>query len=742
MYSEQQRRDLIVRLFTPATASALLAADMPARERMLKQLVQACHDDLPAPAGGWDTRELAAGELRVADELRDFKVPLMDGTAVDMGLPYNWTFGVADGNLGGKAPLFIVPRIAFSGILVRACEQTGDRGYAQALRDYIVDYVSRFWTDSTELPPKENWLCTACRCGAWHCERFPGIYGALKSDMVLECLSFDDLLATFRAIDNMMTGLIPNLALGSNWRVHQITNIFTQGMSWTFLVNAAMWLELAVNAMNEEFDVQFHDDGSHEELCSHYGAGTWQVFAAYQALAEHRPDLGIAFDRGKMQRCIEYYLSSCKPFGPLAAIGDDYASRDLAALDRDSQPYPASATPRWDTTVRRGAAWLADRGFPAADFIVHGARTLIPEWTTRRHADSGYMFMRDGWGPHSLYADLNMGYYSNCHCHYGLLGLQVAGYGREFIVDPGCSALDPRDINANMARTRAHSTVCVDGLDQQVNAPVRLSRCFIGRHYDFAVGVYKGGWRSGNAYGPGTVAAAPFDHAFGGTHFRHVLFAKHSYWVVFDAVTTKPGHLAETRFQFMPNPMRALPEGGGYVTGWGHSNLALVPLHWEGWEHGLCEGETDPIEGWMPVPGGEFTAAPVYKATRATDSQPLWHGSLLFPFRGADMPRLDITPLPAGDRGFGYRIATDQYTDYLFISNSWCAADVRLDGIQTNAPLVHVRCAGGTFVRGCTCEGTYLKLDGQSVFEAPGTMLAREFDDFAASSPRVMQPRK
>lgn len=740
MPSPADHRALILRLFTPALAEPLLTADPGRREPLLKEQIRRRLADLPPVCGQGAWRAADDDELRVARELCDYRMPLCDGTSIPMGLPYDWYYGVADGNLGAKAPAYIVPRIAFSGALARAFQRTADPAFARALRAYILDYVSRYWlADSTTLPEPDNWLCTACRCGTWYDERFGGIYAALSHPDLLAAFSFSDLLAVFRAIDNMMTGLIPNLALGSNWRVHELSNIFTQGFAFPFLRHAREWLELSVHGLNEEFEVQFREDGSHEESCIEYGTGTWAVFARYVALAAQAPDTGLCFDAGKMQRCLEYYLSARKPFGMPATIGDAYAPRGAAALSPSSPPHPAGAPPAWDPALRQGAVSLSLAGaMPAAEFILHGAP--VPHWQTRFHANSGYLFMRDGWTVDSLYAALNLGSYANCHCHLGLLGLEVAGYGREFIVDPGCSALDPRPINANFARTRAHSTVCVDGLDQQVAVPVQLSRLVTGARYDFAVGVYRGGYTQGNSYGPGCTSAGCFDNCFSGQHFRHVLFVKGSYWVVFDAVLTRPGHVAETRFQFMPNAMTALP-GGGYCTGWPQGNLALLPLHWEGWEQGLYHGQDAPIEGWLPAPGGDFVPAPVYKATGATDRTPLWHGTLLFPYREATMPQVRVTPLHTGGAGFGYRIETAAYTDYLFLSNSWMPRPVELDTVCTDAPLLHLRLQEGRMRWGCTCEGSSLTVAGATVFNAPGTMLAREFEGEDGRGLRVMQPR-
>lgn len=731
---------LIEKLFVPELAQALLAADESGREQLLKQALAKATAALPAIVRGYSAdAELDEGELAIANDLCEYKMILRDGSALDMGLPYDWYCGVRDGRVGEAAPRYIHPRIAFAGVLARAHRSTGKAVYAEVLRNYIIDYVSRYWIDSTELTEKDNWLCTSCRCGSWHGKRFAGIYAALMRLGDLSAFSFADLLAIFRAIANMMTGLIPNLALGSNWRVHELTNIFTQGLCYPFLKDSADWLELAVNSLNEEFEVQFHDDGSHEELCVGYGAGTWGVFADYFLLASQAPDVGLQFDHGKMERILEYYLSACKPFGLTAAIGDVYAIRNAAMLDGQSPPHRNSEPPAWDATVYRGAELLAQAAaFPAADFVQTGAP--IPAWTSRLHRNSGYMFMRDGWTPESLYANFNLGHYTNCHCHYGLLGIELAGYGREFVVDPGNSSLDPREINQNFGRTRAHSTVCVDGNDQQVAAPVQISRLSLGEHCDFAVGVYKGGYTQGNPYGPGCTSAGQFDNCFAGQHFRHVLFVKGSYWVVFDALSTRPGHVAETRFQFLPNTIQPLPTGG-YATGWPESNVALLPLHWDGWQHEILAGQEDPIEGWIPEQQGALLPAPVYRATSPTDRAPCWHGSLFFPYRQATMPAITVTPLDVGPAGFAYRIETDAYTDYLFLSNSWMPCDIVMDDIATNAVCLHVRCESGEPVRAFACEGGYLTIRDRDIFRAPGTMLAREFTFGAAPSCPTQNPR-
>ncbi|MHC4887445.1 MAG: heparinase II/III domain-containing protein, partial [Planctomycetota bacterium] len=500
--------------------------------------------------------------------------------------------------------------------------------------------------------------------------------------------------------------------------------------AYPFLRDAAFWQTVAVNGLNEEFDIQFREDGSHEELSIHYGTGTWIVFVHYYVLSQLRPDLGLDMPPVKMERIAEYYLSATKPFGLSAAMGDVGTLRSEAM--RDPAGKPTLETPVWDHNMMDASTILArDTDSAVARYIL--GKGEAPTWTSRYNGVSGYTFLRDGWEMDALWAGLNLGYYANCHCHHSLLGLEVAAYGREFVIDPANGGYAAMAVNANLARTRAHSTLSVDGLDQQTDSPVKLSRLFLGERTDLAVGVYKGGYVEGNRFGPACNRTGTYSHAFWGNHFRHLLFIKGSgsggnegYWVLFDALSTEAGHTAETRLAMLPNNIRPL-EGGGYATGYSESNMAFLPLQWAGWEGGIVQGEEDPFEGWLPAGAGRFVPAPVYKATMPTDKSPCWHGTLLFPYREAEMPEVNVTAMETGGAGFAYRFETESWTDYVFLSNSWMPQTVTLDDIETDTVCLHLRFEDGRATRGFACEGSFLRVGESVLFDAPGTMLAREF---------------
>ena len=100
--------------------------------------------------------------------------------------------------------------------------------------------------------------------------------------------------------------------------------------------------------------------------------------------------------------------------------------------------------------------------------------------------------------------------------------------------------------------------------------------------------------------------------------------------------------------------------------------------------------------------------------------------------------------MPVSGAGFGYPVETATYTDYLFLSNSWMPREITMGGVETDAPCVHLRLEDGVATQAFACEGSELHIDGQELFRAPGTMLAREFtlDQAAPTACTVRNPRR
>jgi hypothetical protein len=127
------------------------------------------------------------------------------------------------------------------------------------------------------------------------------------------------------------------------------------------------------------------------------------------------------------------------------------------------------------------------------------------------------------------------------HGHYDLLAVEAYGAGRPLVVDPGRYTYSEHGTNLRrrFKGTAAHSTVCVDGLDQtpyrrgKPRGPVaegRLLRRLRSPHLDVLVGD----------------ARSPVYEA---VHERTVVFVAAEYWLVEDRLRDDRPHRYDLRFQ-------------------------------------------------------------------------------------------------------------------------------------------------------------------------------------------------
>jgi hypothetical protein len=63
----------------------------------------------------------------------------------------------------------------------------------------------------------------------------------------------------------------------------------------------------------------------------------------------------------------------------------------------------------------------------------------------------------------------------------------------------------------------------------------------------------------------------------------------------------------------------------------------------------------------------------------------------------------------------------------VFISRSFVAKRYAIAEVETDCPVCHVRFVHGTPVAAYTCDGNFLRINGEDCFREPGTLRAREY---------------
>jgi Heparinase II/III-like protein/Heparinase II/III N-terminus len=226
----------------------------------------------------------------------------------------------------------------------------------------------------------------------------------------------------------------------------------------------------------------------------------------------------------------DFALHVQRPDGitPAVSDGDQSDFRPLLALAGEHLGRPDLT---WAATG--GAAGTAPAA-THADFPVGGYHVQRSGW-----GDRGRAYTRERW------ALLDAGPVGDGgHGHYDQLSLEVAAGGHLLVVDPGrfTYAEDGEGWRRHFKGTAAHSTVCVDGLDQtpyrrgRPKGPVGTARLIARR----------------TRPGLDILVAEARSPAYDAVHTRTVVFVDDDYWLVHDRLRAARPHRYVARWQLAP----------------------------------------------------------------------------------------------------------------------------------------------------------------------------------------------
>jgi len=215
-----------------------------------------------------------------------------------------------------------------------------------------------------------------------------------------------------------------------------------------------------------------------------------------------------------------------------------------------------------------------DHGYWLLGVEAIDATAPAPELTPagRAFTAGGYFVARSGWAPGAdvLVWDCGpTGYHLNRkHAHLDALSFTLSIAGTPLLIDPGTGTRDRRNV---LRGTRAHTTVCVDGVEQGVlaardeiwSAPnAELELWATSPECSVMAGRHDGYRRLTNPV----------------WHTRTIIVMHGLYWLVVDRLTGSGWHLAEQRFQFAPDvAMEEWRDGAGVAATKGAARLSL---HW------------------------------------------------------------------------------------------------------------------------------------------------------------------
>jgi uncharacterized heparinase superfamily protein len=322
---------------------------------------------------------------------------------------------------------------------------------------------------------------------------------------------------------------------------------------------AAAWRRKAWRTLARELRLQIGPDGVHAERSTMYHRIIAGELAELWAFCRRNDRPQAAALEDVVRRMAEFQRWIDQDTGMLPLFGDAYAQDNYY---RFSAPAVVAARDGNDGRALIGEA--TDHGFWLLGTRGRADTPPPPPPPAggpagRAFAPGGYFVARTGWSPTAdvLVWDCGpTGYHRNRkHAHLDALSLTLSVAGVPLLIDPGTGTQERREL---LRRTRAHSTVSVDGMEQGVpaqrdeiwsppNTALRLwatsPECTVmaGRH---------DGYRR---------LAAPVWHE------RTIVVLPGLYWLVVDAFDGVGDHRVEQRFHVVPGAYVGYAKSGDGV---------------------------------------------------------------------------------------------------------------------------------------------------------------------------------
>ncbi|MDA0709546.1 MAG: alginate lyase family protein [bacterium] len=407
---------------------------------------------------------------------------------------------------------------------------------------------------------------------------------------------------------------------GSNWGQTESLGLLYVGTFFPEFKEATRWRDTGWQRLEAEMFIQVLEDGAQVELTTSYHQGAIHGFVHASQIAQlGGAEISAAY-RERLEKMYEYTMVLQKPDGTQPMLGDSWPGDTRSILREGAE--------RYDRPDMRYVGSGGQEGSP-------------PEMLDAALHSAGYYVMRTNWvDPQAIYLLTDISHrWGGGHQHPDALQINLYAYGKTLLPDSGSYLYYGPD-RKRFGHTRSHSTVTVDGADQDHSA-AELT-CFS----NTPMLSFVDGSHTGYA---------------GVTHRRQVLFARPvggitPYFVVVDRVTGSGDHEVDQYFHFLPGPMTqagleartALPEGPNLlVRTWGSDGMVM---------------ESVPSEVSFIYTQKEPRPAIRY---RQKGTLPLTFVTLLMPYPGKEPPTLTCEPY-ALQNARALRVSGEGFSDIIF----------------------------------------------------------------------------
>lgn len=460
-----------------------------------------------------------------------------------------------------------------------------------------------------------------------------------------------------------------------NWQSHGCYMLAQIAMVFTEFKEAASWLEIALQRIEEHRTRDFFEDGGHSERSPrNYTMATYLTYRNLYYLLHaygESPEFGRRI-RSSLGKTIDWWLAMITPLGETPAINDSHRGLFPAYVLQDGAEF--FEKPEVYGVVRNLLGISREGPSP------------LPQFTSRHMPASGFTVMRSDWTQQARYLSLSYGKFAGFHTHNDMFSFELYAYGRALAVDAGIGMTydDPLYIPWYQS-SRAHNMIVVN--DQNLERKEIEGENIVWRSLstlDYFAGEHRGYAK------------------FGILHRRHVAFVKSSYWVILDRLTCEQS--GDTVSWYLHSPTELVKKGNGFVSR-RSPGLMVVPSQADlitRTGKGMAASTDDPLPGRTQ----EINWITFDQTSRAgTSSQ---FAVLLYPFH-SKVPDVAFSS-PSNESAVVRRGGT---TDYLYFPQG----PYRDEELATDAVFLlrHDQTGKNVF---SIVEGTYLRFRGKQIWSS------------------------
>jgi len=438
--------------------------------------------DLPAGDANLSPglQTLIAGADRIADhsewEIAGFGVMKFDRENVwrcdpfggeDWGLDYHADVTVYRNGGPDIRVLWEINRLGHTATLTTAFAVTRDEKYAETFFAQVES-----WVEQNPYGRGANWNCAMEV--ALRSINLLAAFDIFRRSNACTASRLSQILALFDQhgrfiLDNNEFSYIAT----SNHYLSDVVGLFWIGTLMPELRHAGEWREFGLSEMLAEMDKQILPDGADFEASTGYHHFVAQMLL-YSFLLAKRNDIEIA-DRywDKLASMLDYLHGIMRPDGRIPLIGDADGSQIVPVIRRDADDAAyllAIGAVVFDRAELKTSVEVpTELAFILGRNGIESYRSLAVGKPPGSAAfpDAGSYVLRDG----DLYMLFNA---NDCgtngrgsHGHNDALSIEVAAFGRAFIVDPGSYVYNlDREMRHIFRSTPVHSTIMVDGCEQ------------------------------------------------------------------------------------------------------------------------------------------------------------------------------------------------------------------------------------------------------------------------------------